>query len=635
MTKINLKDDFFHAINQEWFEKSKIPNDKTSISPWVENAIQIEKLIKKLFKKWSKNPNKIPNNPYLRQAVKFYNLVINEEKREELGWSPIKAKLNEIERINSFDEIFNNWSKYNKMFTYLPLAIDVGEDFKNDSKNIAWILEHSTILENKTIYENKKEKERHLRVWTRVVMKLLLNYGKSEEEAKTLIKKAIQFDNLYKDYVLSPEQLSNYVSLYNLKTRKEIRSFSKKIDILKVIDETFGKKINKISVQNLEHLSKIDEIFDNKNFENYKALFFIKNLLSNVGLLSEKIRKIAFEYTKFAYSIKKMKKLEDYAISLTLKFFGMPFGLYYAKKYFGKKAKQDVEFMVENIIKEYTERLNNNNWLSQNTINTAIKKLSKLKVMIGFPERIEQFYKEFIVNDYSENGNLVNNAEKFSLILHKYKISLYNKKENDKYWKMSPIEINAYYDPIKNLMVFPAGILSKPFYDIKRSTSANYSGIGAVIAHEISHGFDNNGANFDENGNLNNWWTQEDYQQFQEKTNQVIKLYDGFETEYGKVNGKLTVSENIADIGGFSCALSAAQKEKDFDAKVFFETWAEIWKSKYTENAAKRRLESDVHAPAKARVNVVVANEDLFYRTYNINEQDKMFIPSQKRVKIW
>ncbi|WP_033161043.1 M13 family metallopeptidase [[Mycoplasma] collis] len=630
-----IKNDFFAAINEKWLKKSKIPNDKSSISAFVENSLKIKKLTRKLLKKWSKDASTIPNYPHLHECVKFYNLILNEQKRDELGWEPIRETLDSINEIKSFSEIIDNWNYFNKKYVYLPWKISIYADFKNGGKNIAWISDQDTILDSTKMYEDPEVRDKSLKVWSKMVQSLLIDYGMEKNKANALIKKALKFDNLYKDYVLSPEQLANFVSFYNIKSRSELKKMSKKHNILKSLDLTFGKAVSKISVQNPKNLASIDVIFSEKNFENYKALFFINNLLSRANFLSEKIRNLAFKYAKFAYSIKKIEKLEDYAVSLTSQFFGMPFGLFYGKRYFGQKAKKNVENMVQSIITEYQIKLKNNSWLSKETINTAIKKLSKLRVMIGFPSKIEPFYKEFKIDDYSEGGNLVNNIEKLNRIYYDYKFSLYNQKENDKYWKMKPTEINAYYDPIKNLMVFPAGILRAPFYDLKRNSSANFAGIGSIIAHEISHGFDNNGANFDEDGNLNNWWTEKDYEEFKNKTNAVIELYDGAETEFGNVNGKLTVSENIADISGFSCSLNAAQKEKDFDAKIFFESWAEIWRSKYTENAAKRRLETDVHSPAKIRVNIVVANEELFYKTFNIDKNDKMYIDPKKRIKIW
>ena len=202
-------------------------------------------------------------------------------------------------------------------------------------------------------------------------------------------------------------------------------------------------------------------------------------------------------------------------------------------------------------------------------------------------------------------------------------------------WEMSAATVNAYYHPFKNIIVFPAAILQAPFYSLKQSSSANYGGIGAVIAHEISHAFDNNGSLFDEYGNLNNWWTDEDSKQFKNKAQQMIDQFDGIEFAGQKVNGKLTVSENIADAGGLSCALEAAKSEADLDTEAFFINWAKIWRMKATEQYMQLLLSIDVHAPAKLRANVQVQNLDDFFTTFNIKSGDAMFLDEGERVKIW
>lgn len=195
--------------------------------------------------------------------------------------------------------------------------------------------------------------------------------------------------------------------------------------------------------------------------------------------------------------------------------------------------------------------------------------------------------------------------------------------------------VNAYYDPQQNQIVFPAAILQAPFYSLDQSSSANYGGIGAVIAHEISHAFDTNGASFDENGSLNDWWTEEDYEAFKKRTQKVVDEFDGLDSYGAKVNGKLTVSENVADLGGVAAALAAAKRDADFSAKDFFESWATIWRQKARPEIMQLLAASDVHGPAKFRVNVTVSNFDDFYTTFDVQPSDKMYRAPENRVMIW
>ncbi|WGI36664.1 M13 family metallopeptidase [Mesomycoplasma lagogenitalium] len=630
-----IKDDFYEYINEQWLKTAKIPDDRSSIGSFVEMDLELEKLLKGLVSKWHQDNSSIPNDPLIHEYVKFYSMILNTKKRDELGWEPVRNFLSKIENLKNFSQIQNAnkdfWINYN----FLPFSLSIDEDFANSERRIVWISEDSTILPSTKTYENQEEKERLLTVWKNMVKELLLSYGKNEQESEKIIQNSIQFDELYKNYVLTPEEAADYVSLYNLKQRNEVNKYSKNFNFLEIIDRFVGQEVTEVSILNERFFKNFDLIFSEENFEKYKDLLFVKNLLSTTTFLTEQIREVANKFSKAVTSIEKTRTLEDFAYDKTNTFFSMPLGMFYAKEYFGENSKKNIEHMIENMVKVYTKRLSENDWLSKETIEKAIAKISKLKFMIGYPEIIRPYYNKFKVLGYEQGGNLFTNALKFSEEISKYKISLYHKDEDKRYWSMSPAQINAYYHPIKNQMVFPAAILNFPFYKYDRCSSANYGGIGAVIAHEISHAFDNNGSQFDENGQLNNWWTEKDKSEFLKRTEAVIKLYDQRETEFGKVNGKLTVSENIADLGGFECALEAAKMEKDFNPEELFKSWATIWRSIYREGAAKRQLETDVHSPTKIRANVVLANNELFAQTYEITENDKMYIPKENKVKIW
>lgn len=202
-------------------------------------------------------------------------------------------------------------------------------------------------------------------------------------------------------------------------------------------------------------------------------------------------------------------------------------------------------------------------------------------------------------------------------------------------WHMPAHLVNAYYDPQQNQIVFPAAILQAPFYSLSQSSSANYGGIGAVIAHEISHAFDTNGASFDEFGSLKNWWTDEDFAAFKVRTDRVVAQFDGLDSYGAKVNGKLTVSENVADLGGLAAALAAAAQEPDFSATDFFESWATIWRMKARPEYIQLLAASDPHGPAKLRVNVQVKNFDAFFAAFNVQPGDGMWLAPAERVQIW
>ena len=251
---------------------------------------------------------------------------------------------------------------------------------------------------------------------------------------------------------------------------------------------------------------------------------------------------------------------------------------------------------------------------------------------MGYPDELDPLYTKFSVD---ESASLLDNDHEFTKIILKDHYGRLTKPVDRTRWGMPAHMVNAYYNPSFNIIVFPAAILQAPFYSLDQPASANYGGIGAVIAHEISHAFDNNGAKFDEYGNMNNWWTDADLKHFQELAEKMIKQFDGLTTPAGKVNGKLVVSENIADAGGLSCALQAAKEDGSADLRAFFINWARIWCMKSSLERQKLLLAIDVHSPHELRANIQVKNLDDFYQTFNVQPGDGMYLPASERVNIW
>ena len=287
--------------------------------------------------------------------------------------------------------------------------------------------------------------------------------------------------------------------------------------------------------------------------------------------------------------------------------------------------------MIKNMLKVYEQRIQDNEWLSESTKKQAIVKLQALKLKIGYPEKNQDVFDRLAVDlnkSLYENRALIN-QEKIKDNLQKL-----NKKPDRSVWAMPGNLNNACYDPQKNDLTFPAGILQAPFYDAKQSRAANYGGIGATIGHEVSHAFDNNGAQFDEKGNMKNWWTKEDFAEFNKRTKAVADIFDGLQYGPAKLNGKQVVSENIADLSGLSCAI-AANKAEGGEMRDLFETYAKSWMQKQRPESITAEVQSDVHAPQPTRVNIPVQNQDEFYEAYNVTPEDGMWLDPEDRITIW
>ena len=538
-----------------------------------------------------------------------------------------------VENLNSYEDYQSQWKNWILAGMPSPISFDIDADMKNATVYALFASSPSLILPDKSYYEAEKKAQHDqlLQLWSSMVEALMDKLGYSKEEAKKIIDDAIKFDALLAPNVKSAEEAADYSKMYNPQTVAELASATDQLDIAAIIKQLVREEPEKIIVTEPEYFKALNKILQD-NFELFKNWALIRVIRENASYLDDEMREINGRYGRALSGSKKPVSQRKFAFYLARDMFSQVAGDYYGKKYFGPQAKADVHHMVEQMIKVYKGRLTNNQWLSKDTRDKAILKLDKLGIQVGYPDKIPVLYDQFKVD---EEESLIANLNQLIVTANKELFSRWNTPVDRMRWEMSAATVNAYYHPFKNIIVFPAAILQAPFYSLKQSSSQNYGGIGAVIAHEISHAFDNNGSLFDEFGNLNNWWTDEDSAHFKQLAQKMIDEFDGIPFAGQKVNGKLTVSENIADAGGLSCALEAAKTEADFNAQEFFINWATIWRMKATEQYMQLLLSIDVHAPQKLRANIQAENLDDFYTAFDIKPGDEMYRAPEDRVHIW
>ncbi len=538
-----------------------------------------------------------------------------------------------VENLNSYEDYQSQWKNWILAGMPSPISFDIDADMKNATVYALFASSPSLILPDKSYYEAEKKAQHDqlLQLWSSMVEALMDKLGYSKEEAKKIIDDAIKFDALLAPNVKSAEEAADYSKMYNPQTVAELAGATDQLDIAAIIKQLVGEEPEKVIVTEPEYFKALNKILQD-NFELFKNWALIRVIRENASYLDDEMREINGRYGRALSGSKKPVSQRKFAFYLARDMFSQVAGDYYGKKYFGPQAKADVHHMVEQMIKVYKGRLTNNQWLSKDTRDKAILKLDKLGIQVGYPDKIPALYDQFKVD---EEESLIANLNQLIVTANKELFSRWNTPVDRMRWEMSAATVNAYYHPFKNIIVFPAAILQAPFYSLKQSSSQNYGGIGAVIAHEISHAFDNNGSLFDEFGNLNNWWTDEDSAHFKQLAQKMIDEFDGIPFAGQKVNGKLTVSENIADAGGLSCALEAAKTEADFNAQEFFINWATIWRMKATEQYMQLLLSIDVHAPQKLRANIQAENLDDFYTAFDIKPGDEMYRAPEDRVHIW
>ena len=627
-----IKDDLYEAVNGGWLKTAKIPDDKPATGGFNDLVNEIDKQLMDDFDAYATGKEKSDDSRF-NEMIKLYRLAKKFDWRKKVGPQPLKRMLASVENLNSYEDYQSQWKNWILAGMPSPISFDIDADMKNATVYALFASSPSLILPDKSYYEAEKKAQHDqlLQLWSSMVEALMDKLGYSKEEAKKIIDDAIKFDALLAPNVKSAEEAADYSKMYNPQTVAELASATDQLDIAAIIKQLVGEEPEKVIVTEPEYFKALNKILQD-NFELFKNWALIRVIRENASYLDDEMREINGRYGRALSGSKKPVSQRKFAFYLARDMFSQVAGDYYGKKYFGPQAKADVHHMVEQMIKVYKGRLTNNQWLSKDTRDKAILKLDKLGIQVGYPDKIPALYDQFKVD---EEESLIANLNQLTVTANKELFSRWNKPVDRMRWEMSAATVNAYYHPFKNIIVFPAAILQAPFYSLKQSSSQNYGGIGAVIAHEISHAFDNNGSLFDEFGNLNNWWTDEDSAHFKQLAQKMIEEFGGIPFAGQKVNGKLTVSENIADAGGLSCALEAAKNEADFNAQEFFINWATIWRMKATEQYMQLLLSIDVHAPQKLRANIQAENLDDFYRAFDIKPGDEMYRAPEDRVHIW
>ena len=626
---VRIQDDLFEAVNAEWLAKTEIPSDRPRIAAFDELVISNEQTLMHDFATIHEF-----DEPVMTEFAKFYKKAGDFIERFEFGTEPVKPELEKISAISDFETLTSKFADLilNSQVP-VPFGLSVDTDMKDAVHYAMTFSGAGLILPDTTYYADEHPRKAELLDFYRTnTVEILREFGFSAEAAQQQVENTVKFDAILAQYVNTSEEWAKYAELYNPVVISDFTSHIKSVPFAQIIEALIGKLPEKIVVYEKRFYENFDQIVNVANFELIKSWMLVKLLRGSTQYLSDDMRILGSDFSRKLSGTSEARSQEKHAFDLATGQFSQAVGLYYGHKYFGEAAKADVQRMTSEMIKVYQERLDKNTWLSRATIDKAIKKLDAMTVFIGFPDKLPEIYQQFTVS----HDSLYSNIARFDVARSHKHYDKFNEDVDKTEWHMPAHMVNAYFSPDSNTIVFPAAILQKPFYSATEQTpSQNYGGIGAVIAHEISHAFDNNGALFDEFGNMNNWWTDQDFKAFEAKQELMIAEFDGLEIAGSKVNGKLVVSENIADAGGLTAAMTAALREPDADLKAFFTQWGEIWRLKASEEYQQMLLSMDVHAPGKLRANVQASNLDEFFATFDIQEGDGMWRAEAERVKIW
>lgn len=643
-TSVNPKDDFYNYVNGSWMKTMTIPDDE---SRWGGFGVLRKSTRQDVLDiiKTSKELGSYVEGSDQKKALLLFESELDTITRNESGLEPLKPMLNAIDGIKSIADMQTVYAKI--LGVDAPfMNLEVFADLNNSSMNATYITQGGLGLPDRDYYvlKDDKSKERR-RQYADHITKMLQYIDYSETEARASANMILAVETRLAEPQLDKVQGRDLSNFNNPRTIAELSKMTPAIDWNKFITD-FGveKKIDTLYVVELKYMKELQKVLTSTSIEDIKTLMKWSTLRSNASFLTTELEKANWDfYSKTLNGIKTQRPPEDRAMDNVTGRVGEAIGKLYVDAKFPPEAKEKAEKMIANVITAFQNRINVLDWMSEETKAKAIEKLDKFTVKIAYPDEWED-YSELMIkegNGYAENMMALGD---WNL---KQKLADIGEPVDKAKWGMPPQMVNAYFNPFNNEIVFPAAILQPPFYNYTADDAVNYGGIGAVIGHEISHAFDDQGAQFDSDGNLINWWTPEDLVEFKKRGGALAEQYSSIEVMDSLfINGTFTLGENIGDLGGLLGAYDGLHllfdeigRPEDIDGftaeQRFFMSWATVWRTLIRPDALETQIKTDPHSPGVNRAIQPLKNIDAFYEAFDIKEGDKMYLAPEKRVRIW
>ncbi len=639
-SSIKPGDNFYLFANGKWYDTATILPSESRAGAGVEMYYRLKNNIKSILKTTS--AAKAAAGTVQQKVGDLYASGMDTATIEAAGYKPVKPLLNEIANIADARGIITFAARQTAAGNPLLMGIYVGADEKNSSRNIAVFYQAGLGLPDRDYYfKNDAATEKITAAYKNYCSTLFALTG---TDTATAAKNALTLYNLEKQMAASHRTnvaLRDPQSNYN---KKAVTALAKQMPVLNwpVLLNDLKIKADSLNISQPDYYAKLDELIATVPLATWKIYLQFHVLDNAAPYLSSPFVKASFNYNgKTLNGQKEMKERWEQVYGIIDENLGEALGELYVKEYFTDDAKQRMLELVNNVQKAFEMRVKKLDWMTDSTKQKAIEKSGTFIKKIGFPDKWRDYSKVNINrNDFFANVMACAANE------YAYQAAKVGKPVDRTEWGMTPPTINAYYNPTFNEIVFPAGILQFPMFDKDADDAMNYGGIGMVIGHEITHGFDDQGSQYDKDGNLNNWWTKEDNEKFKAKGKQVVDLYNKFTVlDSVHVNGALTLGENMADIGGVAIAYEAFKltKQGQDTARIsgytpdqrFFLSIAQCWRRKAKDEAMLKQINTDPHSPAMYRVWGPMMNFTPFYKAFNIQPGDKMFVAEKDRITIW
>ncbi|MFT6502688.1 MAG: putative endopeptidase [Crocinitomicaceae bacterium] len=637
-TEVRPQDDFFEFANGTWVKNNPVPESESRWGSFNElnqsNVIKLTKILEAL------SDTKTHGNHVNQLLGDYYVSFKDMDTRNVLGLKPIQGQLDAINKINSKGQIVGIVAEQHKNGIGSLFRFGVGQDMKNVDNNIAQFAQGGLGLPNKEYYFND-DKEEIRTAYQNYIASIMTMLDKSDPDKVAV--KIIEFETSLANLMLSPSEMRIPENRYHITERADVIKSFGKFDFEAYLSMTGIASFETMNVASPRHILSINKMIEEVGLEDWKNYLLWKTINHYAGHLDHNFVELDFDfYARSLQGKKEMKPFNERAIEeITSMELGEMLGKAFVEKHYSDTAQARVNELVDNLLIVFQERIENLEWMSQETKKEALNKLNSIGRKLGFPDKWTNFDNLKI----SRNGYCENYTRSEQLSVER-NIAKLGKPVDKEEWGMPAHMVNAYYHPLLNEIAFPAGIMQPPFFDANYEDAVNYGRIGMVIGHEFTHGFDDMGSKFAADGSFTNWWTENDRTLFEERTAKLGNTFANFCPIEGHcVNPQLTMGENIADLGGLTLAYYAYARTEEFKAGIkrkgyspaqrFFIAYAQLWKINFTDAEMKRRIATDSHSPGMYRVNGPLMNCPEFFEAFGVQESDTMRNSEEEISKIW
>jgi predicted metalloendopeptidase len=639
-SSVRPQDDFYGHIDGRWLARTEIPADRSVYGAFTELADKAEADVRAIIESAARFDS-AQRGSVTQQVGDLFKSFMDEARAEQLGAAPVQAQLQKIDSLTTLDAIAAEAGAQSLISAGGPVHAAVTTDAKDPSTTMLHLVQGGTALPDRDYYlqdtANFVEVRNKYQQFLQTVF-TLAGRANAEADAKAVLAFETELARIQWTRVESRDAVKTYNKFAFADLSREMPGFN-----WAAWARAQGlDRVTHVIVMQPSFLESFGTLAPATPVATLKAWLAAQYLTASAPYLSKPFVDAGFDFFSRTLSGQPSQRERwKRGVALINNQLGMAVGRLYVEKHFPETAKVRMDGLVTNLIEAYRQSITTLDWMTPETKKQALEKLARFTPKIGYPTKWRE-YNGLVIRPDDLLGN-IQRAERFE---SEYQIAKLGKPVDRTEWFMTPQTVNAYYTPRTNEIVFPAAILQAPFFDLAAEDAVNYGGIGAVIGHEIGHGFDDQGSRFDGNGMLRDWWTESDSAEFKKRTAALVAQYNAAEPLPGvHVNGAFTLGENIGDLGGLSIAYKAykialagrpsPRIDNMTGEQRLFAGWAQIWRSKYREAEARRRILADPHAPPKFRVNIPVSNIDAFYEAFDVGQGDRMYRPPADRVRIW